>query len=91
MNYCLFVPFHSLYPLFSSTILLSECQCNPIGVLAGPLCVAEDTALYIAGQCLCKPNVTGVRCDECEDGFLQFNDNNGSDNPCQCKYSESVY
>uniref|UniRef100_A0A0P4VVW3 Laminin subunit alpha n=1 Tax=Scylla olivacea TaxID=85551 RepID=A0A0P4VVW3_SCYOL len=44
-----------------------ECQCSPLGVRAGNLqCDLQS------GQCNCKDNVVGRRCDRCAAGYWGF-------------------
>ncbi|XP_046574379.1 LOW QUALITY PROTEIN: laminin-like protein epi-1 [Haliotis rubra] len=59
----------------------TACGCNLNGTVgANETCVPDAT-----GQCTCKPNVEGRRCDVCKDGFygLAGNDSNGC-TPCGC-------
>ncbi|XP_050725715.1 laminin subunit alpha-like isoform X5 [Eriocheir sinensis] len=44
-----------------------ECQCSPLGVRAGNLQCSLQT-----GQCDCKENVVGRRCDRCAAGYWGF-------------------
>ncbi|XP_047502805.1 laminin subunit alpha-like isoform X1 [Penaeus chinensis] len=52
---------------FDPIIGCEECQCSPLGVRAGNLqCELEN------GQCDCKENVVGRRCERCEAGYWSF-------------------
>ncbi|XP_060052389.1 laminin subunit beta-4 [Erinaceus europaeus] len=44
------------------------CECDPDGTISGGLCVNHsDPALgTVAGECLCKENVEGAKCDQCK-------------------------
>lgn len=44
---------------------LSECGCDPTGSSSG---ICNN----LGGQCICKTNVDGRRCDRCKLGFFGF-------------------
>jgi len=51
-----------------------DCQCDNAGSTSN-VCNDAD------GQCKCKNNVVGLKCDECRPGFFNFPN---CDQPCQC-------
>ncbi|VDN07204.1 unnamed protein product [Thelazia callipaeda] len=51
------------------------CECDPTGSLSG-ICAAKG------GQCDCKPNVVGRRCDKCAVGTYGFGPSGCA--PCEC-------
>ncbi|XP_058046208.1 laminin subunit beta-4 isoform X2 [Ahaetulla prasina] len=59
------------------------CDCDPEGTLQNGLCQDHSDPVLgtIAGQCRCKPNVEGVRCDKCKPHYYGIN---GSD-PLGCQ------
>uniref|UniRef100_A0A8C6YA41 Laminin subunit beta 4 n=1 Tax=Naja naja TaxID=35670 RepID=A0A8C6YA41_NAJNA len=63
------------------------CDCDPEGTLQNGLCRDHSDPVLgsIAGQCRCKANVEGVRCDKCKPHYYGIN---GSDplgcQPCRC-------
>ncbi|KAB1276252.1 Laminin subunit beta-4 [Camelus dromedarius] len=52
----------------SEQSLLTACECDPNGTISGGICVSHsDPDLEsVAGQCLCKENVEGAKCDRCK-------------------------
>ena len=40
------------------------CKCDPVGSLL----LQCDSK----GQCVCKPGVTGIKCDKCQAGYFGF-------------------
>ncbi|XP_036386703.1 laminin subunit beta-1-like [Megalops cyprinoides] len=69
------------------------CDCDPAGSLEGGACDTHtDLGVgIIAGQCRCKQNVRGIRCDSCRDGFfgLSQTDPQGCQ-PCRCDQQGTV-
>ncbi|XP_010130709.1 PREDICTED: laminin subunit beta-4, partial [Buceros rhinoceros silvestris] len=69
------------------------CNCDPEGTLHDGMCESHtDPALgMVAGRCLCKENVEGVRCDKCRANYYGLS---GSDplgcQPCHCDPSGSL-
>nr|XP_024218763.1 laminin subunit beta-1 isoform X2 [Halyomorpha halys] len=63
-----------------------SCHCNPRGTIDGGLCDSLDDSLNIeAGQCHCKQNVMGLKCDECKPSFWNLSDLNPDGcEPCTC-------
>uniref|UniRef100_A0A8C8SN51 Laminin subunit beta 4 n=1 Tax=Pelusios castaneus TaxID=367368 RepID=A0A8C8SN51_9SAUR len=58
------------------------CDCDPEGTLSSGLCESRTDSILgtTAGQCLCKKNVEGVRCDKCKPSYYGLS---GSD-PLGC-------
>ncbi|KAJ8257557.1 hypothetical protein GJAV_G00186910 [Gymnothorax javanicus] len=54
-----------------------SCDCDPAGSLEQGMCDShtDPDMLMIAGQCRCKQNVRGTRCDYCKDGFFGLSQN----------------
>ncbi|XP_062990215.1 laminin subunit beta-4 [Elgaria multicarinata webbii] len=69
------------------------CACDPDGTLYNGLCEGRTDPVLgtIAGQCHCKENVEGVRCDMCKPNYYGMT---GSDplgcQPCNCDPSGSL-
>lgn len=61
--------------------ICKPCLCDPLGTEKsgdGPLLCNQVT-----GQCHCKPNVTGVKCNECQAGYYNIESGKGCE-PCNC-------
>ncbi|XP_045065518.1 laminin subunit beta-2-like [Coregonus clupeaformis] len=65
----------------------TACDCDPVGSMEGGICDShtDQDMSMIAGQCRCKLNVKGTRCDYCKEGYygLSQNDPQGCQ-PCNC-------
>uniref|UniRef100_A0A8C1QPG7 Laminin, beta 2-like n=1 Tax=Cyprinus carpio TaxID=7962 RepID=A0A8C1QPG7_CYPCA len=63
------------------------CDCDPVGSVEGGVCDSyTDLDLgMIGGQCRCKQNVKGQRCDYCKEGHYGLSlDNPLGCHPCNC-------
>jgi len=58
------------------TSLQKICNCNPTGSL-------DATCDACTSQCNCRPNVEGIDCDKCVDGYFGFENPNGCE-ACEC-------
>nr|XP_014275808.1 laminin subunit gamma-1 isoform X1 [Halyomorpha halys] len=61
--------------------ICKPCMCDPIGTEqsgTGPLLCNQ-----ITGQCQCKPNVTGIKCNQCQPGYFNIESGRGCQ-PCDC-------
>ncbi|XP_064615951.1 laminin subunit gamma-1-like [Liolophura sinensis] len=69
------------------------CDCEPLGVTQGSVgCSQTPDGDKPIGQCPCKPQITGRRCDVCVDGFygLLVGDQPGECKPCNCNTRGTV-
>lgn len=60
------------FSLWFSNIL--ACDCEPDGTIDGGICdgYTDEDEETVAGQCHCKENVGGPRCDRCKNGYWNF-------------------
>ncbi|XP_049813403.1 laminin subunit gamma-1-like isoform X2 [Schistocerca nitens] len=56
------------------------CRCHPLG--------SKSQQCNSQGQCICKPGVTGNKCDKCKDNYYDLS--NGGCKPCICNEAGSV-
>jgi len=71
----------------SDPFICASCDCEIAGSLGGGSCDSKtDAALgLVAGQCRCKANVDGARCDRCRPGFYGLDmENPDGCTPCDC-------
>ncbi|XP_054633682.1 laminin subunit beta-2 isoform X1 [Dunckerocampus dactyliophorus] len=69
------------------------CDCDPDGSENGGMCDSHtDPSLgMVAGQCRCKANVDGQRCDKCKTGYFGLSaDNPQGCQPCRCDHRGTV-
>ena len=50
-------------------MLPTDCKCKPEGITNNGSCSQKNATI---GQCECKQNVTGRRCDRCEDAYYGY-------------------
>ena len=63
-----------------------ECGCNSLGTFNN----AVECDQY-SGTCTCQPNIHGVNCSECKDGFYHFPSTNGTDCQwCPCNFGGAL-
>ena len=63
-------------------VCVLECSCHPLG--------SSNTSCTAAGQCFCRPGVTGVKCDTCPESEGEIFDISGRcirEYPCACSCS----
>lgn len=63
-------------PGFSNLTADNPVGCNPCGCNTAGTFNAMDTCDSNTGQCLCKVNVEGVKCDQCRAGTTSLNESN---------------
>lgn len=59
-------------------ISVTACDCFMAGVTSNGSCLQKSTDDQEAGQCFCKPDVIGRKCDKCKFGYFGIQTGNCS-------------
>ncbi|XP_073529681.1 usherin [Phyllobates terribilis] len=70
----------------SAVDVCQPCDCNENGAAN-----KSQNCEELGGQCRCKQNVGGRRCDQCKDGFYNLQESNADGcQPCHCNTSGTI-
>ncbi|XP_065087000.1 laminin subunit beta-1 isoform X1 [Ochlerotatus camptorhynchus] len=88
-------PFFYRDPLedIQSPYVCKACDCDPRGSLDDGICdsIADEENGIEAGACHCKKNINGRRCDQCKEGFWNFDESNPDGcQTCSCNILGTV-
>ncbi|XP_072856749.2 laminin subunit beta-4 [Pogona vitticeps] len=90
---CTFFYYQDPQKTISDSHACVPCDCDPAGSLYNGLCEGHTDPVRetIAGQCHCKENVEGVRCDKCKPNYYGMSESDPLGcQPCNCDPSGSL-